>query len=271
MVLGLMILSLFFQWGLLFYFYYFGTAPEIMVLLNNIAEGAAVGDAIWALVPWKFLLFLAPVLILKIFLLYRYAIPVVSYHQRLKWACCCALTFLTLFGTLDILSRSSVGRTGIGSRCAKLGFLPVFAQDIVFRYCNLSKLHEQALENESQWSLGLQSEYTEYSFGDIVVIQVETLDNAVINHHVNGKPVVPFLNSLQDNSLTYRLLVQPYGSAGADFAFLNGISALAGFFNYALPGLHYNTALPRFFNNQRLRHIFLSRCLWLILQPQAGL
>ena len=244
---GLMI-SLLFQWGTLYYFSYFGAPPEIMVLLNNAAEGAEVGDAVWATLPWQYLLFLIPVFVLQTGLLYRYAPPKSFYSQRLKKAVCFIVAFGTLYCTLDVLARSSPGRISTGSRCAKFGFLPVFAQDIAFRYTSLDKLKQQAMENESKWSFGLQSEYNEFSIGDVVIIQVETLDNAVLDFFVDDKPVVPFLNSLQQNSLTYRLLVQPYSSAGNDFAMLNGIPALTGFFNYKIPDLPYNNSLARFFN-----------------------
>lgn len=247
-VLVALVVSLLFQWGTLYYYSYIGSAPEIMVLWNNAAEGAEVGDAVWAMLPWHYLLFLVPVLILQIFLLYRYVSPKVFYRQRLTWALCFAAAYATLFGTL-------VARMGptpsIGKRCAKFGFLPTFTQDILFRYVHLDKLKEQALANETKRSFGLQSEYQHFAFGDIVVMQIESLDNAVLNYQVEGKPVVPFLNSLQNNSLTYRIMARKrYCSAGADFEMLTGIPPLDGCFNYSVPDLPYNTALPRFFSEQ---------------------
>jgi hypothetical protein len=250
-VLGLLIISLFFQWGTLYYCSYFGSAPEIMVLLNNTAETAEVGDAVWAMIPWKYLLFLIPVLILQIFLLYCHTPSESFYPRRLVWALCFIVLSGAWFGTLNVLIAKSPSRSSTGSRCAKLGFLPVFAQDIIFRYTCLDQLKEQALKNELKRSFGLQSEFQEFVFGDIVVLQVESLDNAVIDYQVNGKPVSPFLNSLQKNSLRYRIWANHrYGSANADFEMLNGIPPLNGFFNYKVPDLPYNTSLARFFNKQ---------------------
>jgi phosphoglycerol transferase MdoB-like AlkP superfamily enzyme len=246
-ILGTLVISLLFQWGTLYYCSYFGSVPEIMVLLNNAAETAEVGDAVWVMIPWHLLLFLVPVLILQIFLLYRYTPPKLFYCRRLAWALCFVAAFCTLFETLNVLASKSPGRSSTGSRCAKFGFLPVFAHDIIFRYTRVDTLKEQALANEAQRSFGLQSEYQDFCFGDIVVLQVESLDNAVIDYQVNGKPVVPFLNSLQTNSLMYRIWANHrYGSATADYEMLTGVPPLDGFFNYKVPDLPYNTSLARF-------------------------
>jgi len=226
------------------------------MLWNNTSEGAAVWDTIWMLLPWQCLLFLIPVLVLQIVLLYRHAPPKSFYSQRLKWSLCLIVCYGTLLCVLNEASAkrklwgAKAGHSN-GARCAKFGFTPVFVSDLVFRFTCVDALQVEALKNESQRSFGLQAEHDEFPFGDIVVLQVESLDNALIDFCVNGKPVIPFLNSLQKNSLTYRILASHrYGSATADFEMLNGISPLEGFFNYRVPGLPYNTSLPRFFREQ---------------------
>ena len=247
-VLGALIISTLFQWGTLYYRTYMDSVPEIMVLINNAVETAEVSDAVWSMLPWHCLLFLVPALLLQIFLLYRHAPPKTFYYRRLKWSLCFVLVYGTLFGAL--FSRTGQSPS-VGLRCARFGFLPTFTQDLIVRYFYLDTLREQALKNESKRSFGLQSEHQELTFGDIVVMQVESLDNAALDYQVNGKPVVPFLNSLQENSLTYRIVARKrYASAGADFEMLTGIPPLDGCFNYRIPGLPYNTALPKFFKEQ---------------------
>jgi len=255
-VLGVLALSQFFQWGTLYYCSYFGSAPEIMMLWNNGSEGVAVGNAVWAMLPWRYALFLGPVFALQVVLLYRQKPPKSFYLRRMALSLCFATAYGTLLWQLNdswrgLRFNNATARMSNGDRCAKFGFLPVFARDFVFRYTLLDALKAQALENESRRSFGLQSEHREFAFDNVVVLQVESLDNAVIDHYVDGKPVVPFLNSLQKNSLTYRIWANHrYGSATADFEMLNGIPPLDGFFNYQIPDLAYNTSLPRFFREQ---------------------
>jgi len=253
-ILGMLIISLFFQWGTMYYCSYFGSAPEIMMLWNNGSEGTAVSDAIWATIPWHCLLFLVPVLIIQIVLLYCQAPPRSFYFQRLNGALCCLILYGMLFWQLNSWSPTrgfNHATSSNSDRCAKFGFLPAFARDLVIRYVYVDALNIQALKNESRRSFGLQSEYGEFSFGDVVVVQVESLDNAVIDYCVGDKPVVPFLNSLQKNSLLYRIWANHrYASATADFEMLNGIPPLDGVFNYQIPDMPYNTSLPRFFGEQ---------------------
>ena len=247
-VLAALIASLFFQWGTLYYHSYIGSAPEIMVLLNNVTDAAEVGDAVWTLIPWHYLLFLVPVLLLQVFLLYRHTPPPALYRWRIKTALCCMVAYGALLGAFFARTGQS---PSMEARCARFGFLPTFTQDVVFRFTQLEKLKEQALANEAKRSFGLQSEYQEFAFKNIVVLQVETLDNAVMDYQVNGKTVVPFLNALRESSLSYRMMARKrYCSAGADFEMLNGIPPLDGFFNYRVPDLSYNTSLPRFFSEQ---------------------
>ncbi|MDR0326793.1 MAG: LTA synthase family protein [Planctomycetaceae bacterium] len=232
----------------MFYHSYMGSAPEIMVLWNNAGETAEVGDAVWTLIPWHLLLFLLPVLILQIFLLYRYVPPKLFYRRRLKWAFCFVVAYGVFFGALSARTGQS---PSTGHRCARFGFLPTFTHDLIVRYFYLDTLTRQALVNETKRSFGLQSEYHDFSFRDIVVLQVESLDNAVMDYYVNGKPVVPFLNSLQENSFSYRIQARKrYASAGADFEMLTGVLPLDVCFNYRVPGLPYNTALTHFFHDQ---------------------
>ena len=256
MVLASLVLSLLFQWGTLYYCSYFGSAPEIMMLWNNSSEGVAVGNAVWAMLPWRYLLFLGPVFVLQVVLLYRQKLPQSFYLRRLVLALCLITCYGALIGKLNdswrgLWINDATARKSNGDRCAKFGFLPVFTRDIIFRYVLFDTLKTQVYENELKRSFGLQSEHREFEFANVVVMQVESLDNALLDFCVNGKSVVPFLNSLQKDSLTYRIWANHrYGSATADFEMLNGIPPLGGFFNYQIPDLPYNTSLPRFFSER---------------------
>ena len=251
LILILLTLSMLWQWGTMYYHSYFGTPPEIMVLLNNAAEGAEVGNAMWGMLPWKYLLFLLPFFIIQVILLHYAPMPGPVYPQCLKLALFSIASYGILLGTLYTLARKSVGRTTPGSRCAKFGFLPVFVGDFLFRYTQYDKLKKEALQNESKWSLGLNSEYQEFTFGDVVVMQVETLDNAVLDYCIKGRMAVPFLHSLQKTSLLYRIGANcRYGSATADFEMLTGIPPLDNCFNYKVPDLPYHTSLAQFFSEQ---------------------
>lgn len=60
---------------------------------------------------------------------------------------------------------------------------------------------------------------------NIIVIQVESLDNRIIDYEYNGKEVTPFLNELKNNSLYFNNFYAQHinGSFDAEFSFLTSI------------------------------------------------
>ena len=184
-VSSMLVVSLLYQWGTLYYCSYFGSAPEVMMLLGNKAEGIAVLDTIWAMLPWHYILFLVPVFVFQVVLLYRCVPPKSLYLPRLKWALCCIVCYVALLGILNtgnggrgLWLNGEGGRNMYwnGDRCAKFGFLPVFARDLVFHHFYLDTLRIQALENETRQFFGLQR--------NIVSSPPVTLSSCKSNHWI---------------------------------------------------------------------------------------
>ena len=82
---------------------------------------------------------------------------------------------------------------------------------------------------------------------NVILIQVESLDNAVINQKINGQEITPYLNRLVREGLyfsNYYTQVGPGNTADAEFSTLNSLYALpdtVAFIEYAYN--HY-VALP---------------------------
>jgi glucan phosphoethanolaminetransferase (alkaline phosphatase superfamily) len=71
--------------------------------------------------------------------------------------------------------------------------------------------------------------------GHVVIIQVESLDDAVLSHRVRGELVTPFLRKLREKSLYLPIRAVHYnGSCDADFTILTGFAPPHGFMPYAL-------------------------------------
>ena len=83
----------------------------------------------------------------------------------------------------------------------------------------------------------------------IVVIQVESLGFAVLDHVENGREVTPFLNHLPETSLFYRIRASHrIGSADADFAMLTGKAPSREMITYKIRGYPYDNSLPHLLN-----------------------
>jgi phosphoglycerol transferase MdoB-like AlkP superfamily enzyme len=134
-------------------------------------------------------------------------------------------------------------------KIAKFGLLPVCLHEAWFlQHHSIETFLENARQQETQQSDLLRYEYRPpHEWKNIVVVQVESLDYAVLSLKREGKEIVPFINSLLTQSLNYRIWVQPtYGSATADFVMLNGCLPAKGLFNYNIPGYSFPLSLSAF-------------------------
>ncbi len=82
---------------------------------------------------------------------------------------------------------------------------------------------------------------------DLLVIQAESLDWAVLGHRVDGRGVAPFLDRLATEAVTLKLdpnHTAQSGSSGADFQVLTGRHPHPYFPSYKLRSLDMSMALP---------------------------
>lgn len=79
----------------------------------------------------------------------------------------------------------------------------------------------------------------------VVVVPVETLDFAVLDHEVGGQPVTPFLSRRRHRSMFYRIKSpRQVGSCDADFAMLNGVKPSRDMVTYKIDDYPYDDTLP---------------------------
>ncbi len=83
--------------------------------------------------------------------------------------------------------------------------------------------------------------------GHLIVLQLESVGGNAIAAEVNGKSVMPFLRSLKEESMYFRLLsFHSSGSCDMDYAATTGYEPYPGMVPYRLPGLVYTNAMPQF-------------------------
>jgi phosphoglycerol transferase MdoB-like AlkP superfamily enzyme len=178
----------------------------------------------------------------------RFSLPL---SKRLLYLVGCLVIFSCLMGGLNRGSRrlASPFIYPLEPKIAKFGLLPVCLYEAWFlRHHPIETFLENARQQETQQSDLLRDEYRPpHAWKNIVIVQVESLDYAVLSLKKEGKEIVPFINSLLRQSLNYRIGVQPTcGSATADFVMLNGCLPAKGLFNYIIPGYSFPLSLPAF-------------------------
>lgn len=83
----------------------------------------------------------------------------------------------------------------------------------------------------------------------VVIIQVESLDDSIVGHVVEGVTIVPFLTSLQETSMHYKVrAIHDNGSADADFSMLTGLHPSPDVITYRLLNYPYADTLPKIFS-----------------------
>ncbi|MDR2754798.1 MAG: LTA synthase family protein [Planctomycetaceae bacterium] len=240
-----------YQTGIFFYYSYFHVPPSFAVLNNNSDEGMEVLGTIFDFFPWKTFCFFLLVAGLQFYVLrqrQRFSFPLL---RRLLYAIVCLVIFAGLLVGLNKGSRrlTSPFVYPLEPKVAKFGLLPVCLHEAWFlQHHSIQTFLENARQQETQQSDLLHHEYhPPHEWKNIVILQVESLDYAVIRLKKEGKEVIPFINSLLDQSLNYRIWTQPsYGSATADFVMLNGCLPAKGLFNYNIPSYSFPLSLPAF-------------------------
>jgi phosphoglycerol transferase MdoB-like AlkP superfamily enzyme len=81
----------------------------------------------------------------------------------------------------------------------------------------------------------------------VVVIQVESLDWAVLDYRNDGRAVTPYLNNLARHSRLFKVKAShAIGSLDMDYAVLSGGAPSSRIITYQIPNIPYENALPRF-------------------------
>lgn len=94
--------------------------------------------------------------------------------------------------------------------------------------------------------------------GGLVIIQAESLDDAVMGRVVDGEPVTPFLSEMQRRSMRFRIsAVHHNGSCDADFVLLHAYGPSRDVANYRIHGFPHDDTLPSVVRDAGLSMRFL--------------
>ncbi len=104
------------------------------------------------------------------------------------------------------------------------GITPLYITEyrlLKIREKNIVDVKDDKIETDKK----LTGEYTAKNIENIVVIQLESLDEKIINFEHNGKEITPFLNKLKEKSLYFNDIYAQHinGSFDAEFSFLTSL------------------------------------------------
>lgn len=226
----------------------FGRALTLTTIQEQWIEGIAGARFDWAYVHTPLLLTMLATLTLKILLLLR--VPRQGIHRRtLRWTGVAAWTGYLLLAVLAMgrIDPARKLRTFVtGDRLGMTyGFVLLWAGEAV--YLNQARLLQEAVAQRAHVTDRLSAiEPPLALMGDVVLIQVESLDWRVLNYRVYGAPVTPFLNRLADEAMLFK--ISPFhvnGSVDTDFVMLNAVPPSPKVMTYALVRYPYCDTLPQ--------------------------
>lgn len=121
------------------------------------------------------------------------------------------------------------------------------------------RLLERAIEvAEQKKSNRLAGEHPLPVSDRVVILQVESLEDSIVDHKVGGEYVMPFLAALRASSMHYKVVpFHDHGSADADFSMLTGKAPSPDLITYRLLDYPYGQTLPQIFEEAGYRSHFL--------------
>ncbi len=233
--------------GLSYYQAVFGRVLSWQTLAGQFAEGREALRFEWSYLNWWLLLALLLGLLLKWRLLRRVA-PVTPPRRRLALGVAALLVYASLLALAmwridrpeKLRSFVSADRFGM-----TYGFLPLWVCEL--RYLDEEHLVREAVARRALATDRLSAIEEPLALtGDVVLIQVESLDWRVLHHRVDGRLVMPFLNRLGGEAMLFKITaVHENGSGDADFVMLNAVPPSPTVITYKLEGYPYQATLPQ--------------------------
>jgi hypothetical protein len=214
------------------------------VVAHQWREGLAVGDAGVATVDWRVVGLLAAGWIVKFAIALRIQRDLLPDRRcRLVAAACAgvyAVTAVTLAGY-----HKPIDSIRVGTPEYVYGYAVAWGAEMLC--LDAEVLLAEATEKARPKSDRLTAVEEPIALGrHVAVVQVESLDFAVVDARVGGEPVMPFLHGLRDQSMLFS--VKPFhasGSSEADFSLLMASTPIGRFNPFQVPGFSYADALPR--------------------------
>lgn len=226
----------------------FGRALTLTTMQAQWAEGFAGARFDWTYVNTSLLLVMLTTLALKIWLLFcvrRHD----SQQRMVRWIGTAAWAgyFLVAVMAMGKIDPPQKLRTFVtGDRLGMTyGFMLLWAGEAV--YLNQEQLLQEAVAQRIYTTDRLSAVESPLALtGDVVLLQVESLDWRVLNHSVSGMAVTPFLNHLADEAMLFKITAfHTNGSGDSDFVMLNAVPPSPTVMTYALALYPYSDTLPQ--------------------------
>lgn len=237
------------------YHAYFDRPLGIQTAKHSFTEGAAVAGMGFDLVGWPTLILFTIALVAKC----AFAIPV---KRRVGFAWKRGLLFtLAWVGMAGIVNMGhplhkmrrtyNFERTGMA-----YGY---FFTWIAEEHFLGGGLLERAVERAQTLKSNKLANETPLPVSDrVVIIQVESLEDSILDVQVEGEHVMPFLAGLRETSMHYKVApFHDHGSADADFSMLTGLAPSRDLITYRLLDYPYGETLPKVFERAGYHSQFL--------------
>ncbi|MBM4165170.1 MAG: LTA synthase family protein [Lentisphaerae bacterium] len=237
-----------FAQGANYYQSVFGRVLSWNTLQGQFSEGLEVMQFNWGYANGFLLLALVLALLAKVWLLLRVTPPADLRTCRLSVGLAALAGYGLLLGVAMMkIDRPDKLRTFVSNERFGMtyGFLPLWASEFVYR--DMTHLLDEAVAQRALATDRLSAIESPVALtGDVVVLQVESLDWRILNHHVDGRAVTPFLNRLAEDAMLFR--IAPFhrnGSGDADFVMLNAVPPSPTLMTYIIEKYPYQNTLPQ--------------------------
>lgn len=246
--------------GLSYYQAVFGRVLSWKTLTGQFAEGLEALRFDWSYLNWWLLLAMLAVLMVKWRLLrladvsqpvQRESISAAdapACRRRLALGAAALLLYALLLAVAmwridrpeKLSSFVSADRFGM-----TYGFLPLWACE--FHYLDEGHLLREAVARRALTTDRLSALEAPVALtGDVVLLQVESLDWRVLHHSVDGRLVMPFLNRLGGEAMLFKIAaVRENGSGDTDFVMLNAVPPSPNVITYKIADYPYRDTLPQ--------------------------
>ena len=234
--------------GLGYYQAVFGRVLSWRTLSSQFSEGFAALHFEWSYLNWWLLLALMAGVLLKWWLLRRAGHATVAWRRRLTLGAVSLLAYFLLLAVAmwridrpeKLRTFASADRFGM-----TYGFLPLWACEL--HYLDEAQLVREAVAQRELATDRLSAIEAPVALtGDVVLIQVESLDWRVLHHRVGERPVMPFLNRLREQAMCFKIAaIHVNGSGDTDFVMLNAVPPSPTVITYKIKDYPYRETLPQ--------------------------
>jgi phosphoglycerol transferase MdoB-like AlkP superfamily enzyme len=198
-------------------------------------------------------------LVLKIFLVWRSASLPRERFSRLHFACICALLYLLPVNAMQLSHLRLNVRPNAGNmrNVYAYGYSLPWVCDLVANR-NL-QVHARRAERllGAHYDRISPLEKPLPTPKNLVILQLESVDGPAIDARCGGQPIMPFLRSLQQESMCFRICAFHFnGSCDMDYPTVTFVEPYPNLVPYRLPGINYTNSLPAFMNKHGFKSYF---------------